>query len=103
MELIDKFLNCFSNIEFTVCSEKKKKAHQLSIESVAIGEREINRMLNEAKRNLARIRKLHKSGKASGEEVLDYEWRVHELEEELVKFRESQNFDDLSDLGGETL
>lgn len=95
MGIIDKFLECFADITF--CVSEQKKQHKLSIETVSTGEREILRMLNEARRNLSRIKKLHKSGRASAEEVLDNEWRVHELEEELERFKESNNFDDLSD------
>jgi hypothetical protein len=95
MGLIDAFLDCFAEIEFTICKGRTK--HQLSIETIATGEREIIRMLNEAKRNLSKIKKLHMKGKASSEELMDWEWRVHELEEELEKFNESQRLDDLDD------
>lgn len=101
MGLIDKFLDCFGDITF--CVTEQKKTHKLSVESVATGEREILRMLNEAKRNLARVKKLHKKGKASSEEVLDHDWRVHELEEELQKFKDSQGLDNFDDLSDETL
>jgi len=101
MGLIDKFLDCFSSIDF--CVTEERKAHKLSIESVSTGEREIIRMLNEAKRNLAKVKKLHKKGKVSAEEVLDHDWRVHELEEELKKFQEAQNLNNFDDLSDETL
>lgn len=98
MGIIDKFLDCFAEIEF--CVTKSNKKHKLSLESVSTGEREILRMLSEAKRSLAQIKKLHKRGKASSEEVLDHEWRVHELEEELQRFNESHNMDDLDETLG---
>ena len=104
MSLIDKFLDCFAEIDFSVCNNKNK--NQLSLETVATGEREILRMLNEAKRSLSKAKKLNQRGKVSSEEVMDHEWRVHELEIELEKFRESQNLDidmDLGDLDDETL
>lgn len=98
MGVIDKFLDCFTEIEF--CVTKASKKHKLSIESVSTGEREILRMLNEAKRNLADAKKLHKRGKISSEDLLDHEWRVHELEEELERFNESHNLDDLDETLG---
>ena len=45
-------------------------------------------MLTEAKRNLSRAKKLHKQGKMSAEEVFDHEYRVHELEQELDRFKD---------------
>ena len=95
-DIIDKFCDCFPNISFEITVEKIK--HQLSLDSISTGEREILRMLNEAQRQLAKIKKLHKSGKASAEEVFDYEWRVHELEEELNRFNNANEPDDFEDL-----
>lgn len=96
MGIIDKFLECFRGIDFEVTESVRQ--HKLSIESITVGEREILRMLNDARQNLARVKKLNKKGRVSGDEVLDHEWRVHELEEELEKFRESQNINDIDEL-----
>jgi multidrug resistance efflux pump len=102
MDLIEKFIDCFPSISFDICKAKQK--HQLSIESVTTGEREIIRMLNEAQRDLSKIKKLHKKGKASSEELFDFEWRVNELEQELEKFNEEHNIDKLdSDIEDETV
>lgn len=85
-DLLDKFCDCFPTIDFNI--KRKEIKHQLSIETVTTGEREIERMLTEAKRNLSRAKKLHKQGKMSAEEVFDHEYRVHELEQELDRFKD---------------
>lgn len=101
MDLIDKFIDCFPSISFDICKAKEK--HQLSIESVTTCEREILRMLNEAQRDLSKIKKLHKKGRASSEELFDFEWRVNELEQELERFHEQNDIDKLDGLEDETL
>jgi len=95
-DIIDKFCDCFPSISFDVTKEKVKL--QLSVESASTGEREIQRMLNEAVRQLSKFKKLHRQGKVSGEEVFDCEWRVSELEEELKRFKNDLNPDELEDL-----
>lgn len=95
-DIIDKFCDCFPSISFEIT--KKTIKHQLSMESASTGEREIQRMLTEAERQLSKFKKLHKQGKVSAEEVFDCEWRVSELEEELKKFKSDNSVDDLEDL-----
>ena len=44
--------------------------------------------------------KLYKKNKISSEELLEWEWRVHELNEEIKKVRElGDDIDDLEDFG----
>jgi hypothetical protein len=85
-QLLDKFCSLFPLIEFEVI-EREIKA-ELSVESISTGEKEIRRMLTEAKRSLSKYKKLLKHGKASSEEVFDHEWRVHELEDQLMRFQD---------------
>ena len=99
-QLLNKFCNLFPKIEFEII-EKESKANNISLESASTGEKEIVRMLNIAKRDLAKFKKIHKHGKISVEEVLDHEWRVHELQEELIKFQEGNtnlDGDDIFDI-----
>jgi hypothetical protein len=100
MDIINKFIKCFPSICFEIT--EKRKTEPLSIETVSSGEREILRILHEAERNLARIKKLHHKGKASSEELMDHEYYVFELKEQLEKFREQNedidnNLEELSD------
>jgi Na+/phosphate symporter len=100
MNIIDKFLDCFPNICFEIT--KSRKSESLSIESVNSAEREIMRMLHEAERTLSKVKKLHRKGRASSEEVLDHEFAVFELQQELEKFRESnEDLDNLQELSDE--
>jgi|TARA_B110000967_G_C18898189_1_gene572404 threonine dehydrogenase-like Zn-dependent dehydrogenase len=94
-QLLDKFCNLFPLIEFEII-EKEIKSNIISIESITTGEKELTRMLNTAKKDLSKFKKLHKNGKVSIEEVFDHEWRVHEMEEALMRFQ-----DDNIDLRGE--
>lgn len=100
MSVIDKFLNCFPSIVFEIIECKKQPS--LSMETVSSAEREIQRMLIEAQRNLSKIKKLHKKGRISSEELMDHEYAVFELEQELEKFREENeqdlDLDNLEDL-----
>lgn len=98
MNIIDKFLDCFPNVCFEITQCRKSEA--LSIETVSSAEREILRMLHEAERNLSRVKKLHHKGRASSEELMDHEYTVFELKEQLEKFREQneQDLDNLEDL-----
>ena len=91
-DILDAFCDFFPTIDFDI--KRKPQKQQLSIETQMVAEKEIERMLSEAKRALSRIIKSHKKGKASAEEVFDHEFRVHELEEELQRFRDLNLFDD---------
>ena len=99
-DLLHNFCDMFPSISFDVkLGEIKNK---LSLETSSAGEREIKRMLKEAKRQLSKFKKLHKQGKVGSEEVFDCDWRVHELELELERFIESTELDnELGDFGEE--
>lgn len=94
-QLLSKFCDLFPRIQFEII-EKEIKSNKISIESVNTGEKELTRMLNTAKKDLSKFKKLHKNGKVSIEEVFDHEWRVHELQEALIRFQ-----DDSIDLEGD--
>lgn len=96
MGIFDKFMECFPSILFKLC-EKTISETKLSVESVSSGEREILRMLNVEKRILSKVKKLHRNGKASSEEVFDHEWRVNEIQQQLDRFHETTDLDDLLD------
>lgn len=93
--IIDKFCDHFPNIKFDTTKEKNRL--QISIESAAVGEREITRMLNDAIQQLSKFKRLHKAGRVSSDEVFDCEWRVSELEEELRRFKTDLNTNDLEE------
>ncbi len=43
----------------------------------------LEKELQHAKKELSMIKKAHKSGKCNADEVFDYEWRVHEIKQQL--------------------
>jgi vacuolar-type H+-ATPase subunit I/STV1 len=43
----------------------------------------LERELQHAKKELSAIKKAHKGGKCNADEVFDYEWRVHEIKQQL--------------------
>tara|TARA_R110000868_G_scaffold21789_7_gene90342 strand:+ start:4034 stop:4321 length:288 start_codon:yes stop_codon:yes gene_type:complete len=90
--ILNKFCGLFPTIVFDI--EEKPLKEKLSTSTISSGERQILKMLADAKKNLSKFKKLHKQGKASIDEVFDCDWRVHELELELMKFQDSTSIDD---------
>jgi hypothetical protein len=90
--ILNKFCGLFPTIVFDI--EEKPLKEKLSKSTISSGERQILKMLADAKKNLSKFKKLHKQGKASIDEVFDCDWRVHELELELMKFQDSTSIDD---------
>jgi hypothetical protein len=84
------FLNCFKSIEFNILTNKKKEYDVQKIESVHSSVSYLSKMLQNARRELAKAYKSHKAGKLSIEELFDYEWHVSELEQQL------KNIEDLN-------
>jgi predicted nuclease with TOPRIM domain len=85
-QALDKFCKLFHVIQLEVVEKEIK--NKLSVESIFTGEMEIKKMLSEAKKAFSKYKKLHKNGKASSDEVFEYEWRVHELQDHLSRFKD---------------
>ena len=98
MSQIETFLQLFQEIDFKV-NKTKTKDIPISREMNLSAEDELKRMLDRAKRDLNRATKLYKRKKISSEELMEWEWRVHELQEEIKKMRDLDNeLDDFEDL-----
>lgn len=98
MSQIETFLHLFKEIDFKV-NTHEKQATPLSRQMNLSAEDELKRMLDRAKRDLNRATKQFKRGKMSSEELLEWEWRVHEIQEEIKKVRDlGDELDDLEDL-----
>lgn len=91
-DILNKFCDLFPKISFDI-EERPVKA-ELSVESISTGERQVMKMLADAKKNLSKYKKLHKQGKASSDEVFDCEWRVHELKQQLERFQDNTSHED---------
>lgn len=97
MSQIETFLSLFQEIDFKVNQNNQKAPLSRGMNLSA--EEELKRMLDRAKRDLNRATKQFKRGKMSSEELLEWEWRVHELQEEIKKVRDlGDELDDLEDL-----
>lgn len=84
------FLKCFESIEFNILTNKRKEYNLNEIESVHESVSHLSKMLQHARKELAKAYKSHKAGKLSVEELFDYEWHVSELEQQL------KNIEDLN-------
>lgn len=99
MSQIETFLHLFNEIEFKI-NKHQPTDFALSRNMHLSAEEELKKMLDKAKRDLNRMTKLYKRNKISSEELLEWEWRVHEIQEEIKKVRElGDDIDDLEDFG----
>lgn len=81
------FLKCFKNFDFNIFSAKDDVKN---IESALDSIPHLSKMLQKARKELAGAHKAHKQGKICMEELFDYEWHVHEIEQQI------KNIEDLS-------
>ena len=99
MSQIEAFLDLFNEIDFKI-NRNQNTELVISRNMHLSAEEELKKMLDKAKRDLSRMTKLYKKNKISSEELLEWEWRVHELNEEIKKVRElGDDIDDLEDYG----
>lgn len=83
---VKSFLNCFKNFDFNILkkeSKESKDSSEHSEETVRDTISQLSKMLQKARKGLARAYKEHKAGKISSDELYDREWHVHELESAL--------------------
>lgn len=90
---LEKFAALFKSIAFDICIkepsiieeelEETSKKHQQSPETNDKVKVELSKALQRAKSDLASAKKLFKQGKLSNDDLLEYEWRVYEIKEQL--------------------
>lgn len=87
------FLKCFKEINFLITKnpKKQKQRQEKMPDSVSDSIYHLNKMLARAKKDLSRAIKEHKAGKTSIEDVMDHEYHVHEISEEIRKIQEINN------------
>lgn len=89
---IDKFLNLFSDFDLVVTrAGRYEEPREANFEASAV----FNPTVQELKRSIKRLEREYnaaksafKKGKLHREELFDYEWRLHELKEELKKIQD---------------
>ena len=74
----------FSDFGIQVTKFKPTKTVQLpQVNQNHMIQEALERELQRAKKELSAIKKAHKGGKCNADEVFDYEWRVHEIKQQL--------------------
>lgn len=95
MDNVNKFLALFSEFDMIVRTRDlqptkvKKKEFNVTTTQVSQAksdlERELRRLTNEYKK----ARRSFKHNRISRQELFDFEWRIHELQEEIKRIEES--------------
>jgi hypothetical protein len=85
----------FSDFGIEIIEVKPRKQKVVISKAHAVQEA-LEKELQRAKRDLSKIKRSHRVGKVSSEEVFDYEWRVHELKNQIDSLQDG-GYDDLED------
>ena len=93
MDNVDKFLTLFSEFDMIVKPKRelKTKKKEFNVTSTQVSqaksdlERELRRLTSEYKS----ARRSFKHNRISRQELFDFEWRIHELQEEIRRIEES--------------
>ena len=80
--IIDKFVGMFRGISFNTY-ETKTREEDVSQDSLDVTYKQLKKMLMRAKRDLSKAKKSHKLGIISSDELFDWQYRVHEIEEDI--------------------
>jgi len=85
------FLDCVKDNNFSFNITKKNKKQEVNLTSDVVGQTEMQliKMIQRAKVELSKAYKLHKLNKISIDELFDYEWHVHELEQQLKNIKDN--------------
>ena len=92
MNNVDKFLALFSEFDMIVIPKERttKTKKEFNVTAMQVSqaksdlEKELRRLTNEYKR----ARRSFKHNKISRQELFDFEWRIHELQEEIRRIEE---------------
>ena len=98
---LDKFASLFTDINFEIDIRESLEEQQQRPETRNKVKVELNRELQRAKSELATAKKLFKQGKLDHDQMIELEWRVFELKEQLDRLNEDYWGDELDELGGE--
>ena len=86
--IIDKFIGLFKGISFRIY-ENYIPDDLVSKKSLNSSYTELKKMLMKAKRDLNKAKKSHRLGKISSDELFDWQYRVHEIEEEIRRLNDN--------------
>jgi hypothetical protein len=92
MKKIDRFLQLFSEFNLIVTEpgrETGKVKYELEGEAViSPAIHDLQKSIRKLEREYTAAKKAYKAGRIPREELFDYEWRLHELKEELKKIQD---------------
>ena len=84
--IIEKFIGLFRGISFNTYENQPVS---VSKDALSASHKELNKMLMRAKRDLSKAKRSHRLGKISSDELFDWQYRVHELEEEIRRLNDN--------------
>jgi len=84
-------MNLFKGIDFNIFTVPPKKA---SAELLSSSISHLDKMLADAKKELASAKKSYHAGHITRDELFDFDWRVFEIKEEIRKIKEDLTDDD---------
>tara|TARA_Y100001973_G_C5070832_1_gene267471 strand:- start:8 stop:298 length:291 start_codon:yes stop_codon:yes gene_type:complete len=86
--IIERFIGLFKGISFNTY-ENYTPPKLISKDSLDSSYKELKKMLMKAKRDLSKAKKSHKLGKISSDELFDWQYRVHEIEEDIKRLNDN--------------
>lgn len=93
---IDVFLSLFKDFDLTVTYRDghikpifEKGALEIKRNNLKI-KKDLEKALKKAQEDYSLARKMSKFGKVSKDELVDYEWRIFELNEQIKQFDEGE-------------
>lgn len=94
MNNVDKFLTLFSDFDMIVkpkqrTTQPKKKEFNVTTSQVGQAKSDLEKELKRLTQEYKAARRSFKHNKISRQELFDFEWRIHELQEEIRQIEES--------------
>ena len=91
---INKFLELFSEFDLVVTKSGRQVNYDIFEEPAIYNPTvsELKRSIKRLEREYSAAKKAYRMGKLHREELFDFEWRLHELKEELKKIQGRDSF-----------
>jgi hypothetical protein len=93
MNNVDKFLSLFSEFDMIVrpkqrTTQPKKKEFNVTATQVSQAKSDLEKELRRLTSEYKAARRSFKHNRISRQELFDFEWRIHELQEEIRRIEE---------------
>ena len=93
MDNVDKFLALFSEFDMVVVPKKrttepKDKGFNVTTDQAGQAKSNLKKELRRLTQEYKRARRSFKNNRISKQELFDFEWRIHELQEEIKRIDE---------------